>query len=377
MDIKKYYEKYNFPNKNKFRSILKKEGVSISTKDLDSFLKKQEVNQIYNEPVKLRGHTVSFEYLDRIEMDILNMENYATQNKGYAYILLIIDIFTRKAWAYLMKKRDEENVKRVLEEFVNKYHPHIIISDNEKSFLSKDTQEFLGKKHIKHITAEPTDHKALGVIDRVSKTIKIILTKHMHNKHTTKYYTFLPEIIANYNSTPHTSLFGLSPDEAAEPKNFNLLFNYNLQKGAKNTTHAQQFEVGDTIRIRNRKGVFERAYDKKYSDIRKIVSIDKNIAHLDDDTTVNLRRLRKVDSGTEVEKHNKIDEVISKAKTQKRVRKEKLEVLQADFEHLPTARTRTQEMKHLSSDGKALSKQDRYKYTGIDTAQILSTKRRR
>lgn len=374
--LKKYYEKYNFPNKNKFRDILKKEGVSVSVKDLDSFLKKQEVNQIYNEPVKLRGHTVSFDYLDRIEMDILNMENYATKNKGYSYILLIIDIFTRKLWAYLMKKRDDANVSKVLEQFVDKYHPHIIISDNEKAFLSKKAENIYEENNIKHITAEPTDHKALGVIDRVSKTIKIIIMKHMHNKNNGKYVDYLPEIIANYNSTPHTSLLGLTPDEATQPKNFQLLFDYNLEKGKNNTTHSQQFKVGDSIRIRNRKETFERAYDKKYSDIRTIVSIEKNVAQLDDDTSVNLRRLRKVDADTEKVSSKKMDELAKETKVKKKVQKEHLEIKSKGYDVLPEAKTRAQGGKHLSSDGKALSKKDRYRYTGVDTAQILTTKRR-
>ena len=141
--LKEIYIKFNFPGREKLNQILKKENIKVSSKQLNEFIAKPEVNQVFNESVKRRGRTVSFQYLDRVRIYILNMDEYSIKNKGFSYIMLIIDMFTRKLWAFLLKKRDQSNVETALTEFINKHKPNIIISDNEASFMSKRTQFFL------------------------------------------------------------------------------------------------------------------------------------------------------------------------------------------------------------------------------------------
>ena len=39
------------------------------------------------------------------------MQNFARTNKGYKYILCIIDVFTRKVWTYKMQLKNSDNVQ--------------------------------------------------------------------------------------------------------------------------------------------------------------------------------------------------------------------------------------------------------------------------
>ena len=55
-----------------------------------------------------------------------------------------------------------------------------------------------------------------------------------------------------------------------------------------------QFDIGETVRVRNKKKKFERAYDEKYSDVRTISDIGKRRATLNDGSSVDMRRLKKV-----------------------------------------------------------------------------------
>jgi hypothetical protein len=62
------------------------------------------------------------------------MQNFARTNKGYKYILCIIDVFTRKVWTYKMIKKDNENVQESFRTFlrnstVQKHTPTILMSD--------------------------------------------------------------------------------------------------------------------------------------------------------------------------------------------------------------------------------------------------------
>jgi len=294
-ELKEIYIKFNFPGKEKLNKILKKENIKVSNKQLNEFIAKQEINQVFNEPVKRRGRTVSFQYLDRVQIDILNMDEYSIKNKGFSYIMLIIDIFTRKLLVFLLKKRDQSNVETALTEFINKHKPNIIISDNEASFMSKRTQKLFDDNNIKHINTEPTDHKALGVIDRISRTIKTIIVKHMKYSKSTTYIDSLPTILKMYNDTPHPGILNLTPNEATLEENYQLLFDYNLEKAKNNKSQQNKLKVGDQVRIRNRKKTFERAYDKKYSDIQTVEELTKTRATLNDGKSVSLRRLKKVE----------------------------------------------------------------------------------
>ena len=42
---------------------------------------------------------------------------YAKQNKGHGYILAIVDVFSRKAWAYPMKNKTLEDTTDALKMF--------------------------------------------------------------------------------------------------------------------------------------------------------------------------------------------------------------------------------------------------------------------
>ena len=72
---------------------------------------------------------------------------YAKQNKGNGYILAIVDVFSRKAWAYPMKNKTLKDTTQALKKFFNesdvkKYKSNISVfmSDSDSSFLGGSNQ---------------------------------------------------------------------------------------------------------------------------------------------------------------------------------------------------------------------------------------------
>ena len=323
------FEKYHYPGKSKFTTILRKLGVKSSTKAINDFIDRQPINQVFNEPKKTEGHIVSFGYLDRVQIDIIDLSKYKNTNGNISYILLVIDIFSRKLWGYALKSKSTDSVEKALTLFIKNNKPNIIISDNESSFMSSIIQSLFKTHSIKHITCEPGDHKVLGVIDRVCRTIKVKIVKYMTQNNTTKYIPHLTEIIESYNDSPHSALGNLTPNEATADENFQRVFDLNLEKG-KDNGDFNQFDVGDTVRVRNKKKKFERAYDEKYSDVRIISDIGKRKATLNDGSSVDLRRLKKVVA--EVEPLGKsVQQADKESKIQKSIAREKLEIENKKF----------------------------------------------
>ena len=295
MNLITLYKEYNFPGKDKLYKIAHKEGLSVTHKEVDTFLSQQKVSQIFSRKQRKPGHIVAFQPDTRYEMDLIDMTKYATRNKGYGWIFLIIDIFSRKVYAYLMKNKTEDNITQVLNEFFTKHHPELIISDNESGFKSKKTQDIMEEKEVIHDMVDIGDHKALGVIDRAVQTIKNSIYKHFKDSNTTAYMDKLKDIIKAYNYTPHSAIADIAPEDATNKSNMEQIQIINNQKSLANSKSKRVINVGDTIRIREAKSKFSRSFDVKYSKEQyQVEQIDGRRALLDSGDWVSTRNIMRV-----------------------------------------------------------------------------------
>ena len=74
---------------------LKVQGVTL--KQVQDFLKKQEVVQLLKPAVKPKVYfpITSFEPREHLQIDLMDLSNIAITNSYYKYLLVSIDIFTR------------------------------------------------------------------------------------------------------------------------------------------------------------------------------------------------------------------------------------------------------------------------------------------
>lgn len=332
--LRAIYEKYNYPGQAKLYQLAKKEDVKTTLKEVKSFLAEQKVAQVFKPSPKKRGFIVAFHPKERVQMDLIDMTNYTRQNGGYGWILIIIDVFTRFIWTYVLPKKDVASVDAALSQFITSYHPEIVMSDNEASFKSRIVQELMKENDVEHTMVDVGDHKALGVIDRAVKTIKEAIYKYMTDKKTSRYIDQLPHIIHAYNETPNGGILDIAPAEADTKENTVALQIENHKKEAVNKKNRSVFHVGDHVRIRNRKGTFERSYDEKYGEQFVIERIEGTKVVLSNGETITKRRIVKVAPVAEQSNESKVD-VKAQAKKAKALRRERLEVDSKEFASLP------------------------------------------
>jgi transposase InsO family protein len=301
------YRKYNYPSAGKLYEIAKREGIKTTHKQIKEFLSKQHVSQVFRKDKPKKGFIVAFSPEERVQMDLIDVSKFSQKNKGFSWILLIVDIFTRKVITYLLKKKDIESIEDALMEYFDEHHPDVVTSDNESAFKSKIIQKLMLEYDVQHSMVDVGDHKALGVIDRAVQTIKNAIYKYMKDKNTTSYHEELPRIVEAYNDTPNDGILGLTPNEASQKNNVVELQILNHKKARVNASNRGTFAVGDTVRIRNRKTAFARSYDETYSDeVFTISALEERYAVLDDGQRVSLRRLVK---SQETERKNERDEL--------------------------------------------------------------------
>ena len=171
---------------------------------------------------------------------------------------------------------------------------------------------------IRHDTVDIGDHHALGIIDRLSRTIKEIIYKDFTEKESVKWVDHLQDYIDGYNKRPHRGILGYAPNEAEDHKT--ELVELNLKKSMP-TEH--NFHVGDLVRFKLKRATFNKGYKEIWS--RKqytIEKIDGVHAQLSNHEKYRLDDLQHVVPIEEVKVENTIEKVEKTAKTDKLLKRE-------------------------------------------------------
>jgi len=264
-------------------------------------------------------------------MDIFDMRKYVGTNKGYKYILCIIDVFTRKVWTYAMKKKDNDNVQENFKKFlddsgIQSTTPIILMSDNDATFMNESFQLILEKNKIIHQPNIIDDHLALGLIDRFARTIKTIFTRlFLQPANKGNWIDNIDEIVENYNNSGHTSIDNIKPNDAFLKKNFKKIYDINYEKSKFNLS-ISDIEVNDKVRIKL-KGIFRKGTEARYSDeVYTVTKVRGNSITLDDDKVYKRSSLLIVPRNTVSNEANVIVRVNRQNKIDRDIRQEGLNV---------------------------------------------------
>ena len=236
---------------------------------------------------------------------------------------MCIDIFSRYVWAFPLKTK---NSKEELDAFKSCPICHCVISDNE--FDNKDFSEYCKSKQITQQFAIKGDHHKLGIVDRMTLTLKNIIYKRFIGYNDVRWKEELQNIVKLYNKTPNAGIYNYTPDEAMNDKEtIGVITAINAEVQMKQVKKINEINVGDDVRIRDPDWTFKRGYTPKWSeDIHKI---DKRIGStiiIDGKKykIVDVQKGKKLDS--EHAKESTLKVATKKAKVEKNIKKEGIEV---------------------------------------------------
>ena len=107
--IEQYYELSNYGSIDKILKLLKLDDIKIPRKLIKEYLDNKEEVQILKEDKQTKTHhkpIIAMEPNEILCIDIFVLDKYKKVNRGYTYILAIIDVFTRKAYCVAMKSKN-------------------------------------------------------------------------------------------------------------------------------------------------------------------------------------------------------------------------------------------------------------------------------
>ena len=97
--------------------------------------------------------------------DLVDMQYYARTNKGYKYILMIIDVFSKYGWAIPLKTKTGAEVAEAFASLWEKQNsPKRLWTDKGKEFLNKKMTELLTEHNVQLYWTE--NEEKLYIVER-------------------------------------------------------------------------------------------------------------------------------------------------------------------------------------------------------------------
>ena len=128
------------------------------------------------------------------------------------YWEIFININTRFVEAYPLVNKNKDSINVVLRQFVNRYHPRKITSDEEAGIVANNNVEYLKENKCGLYIIQERNHSALSLIDRFIRTLRDMNRPDDNSLDcsTDEQFTFIDRnkmtnLLALYNNTIHSS----------------------------------------------------------------------------------------------------------------------------------------------------------------------------
>ena len=216
------------------------------------------VNEIYSKGPKKYYPTNKTDvyYIDDIwSLDILDLKHYGPENnRGYRYVLVIIDNFSKFGWTVPLKIKNAQTIKDSFENILinSKRKPNLIETDRGKEFYNIIFQDFLNKNVIK-LYSRNSSYGAVFA-ERFNLTIRNLLKRPVFEKGDGNWIDVLPTITKQYNNRIHSST-KLTPIQASLKKNEGFVYKNLLDKRKK---IKPKFQINDLVRTTDLKKTFSK-----------------------------------------------------------------------------------------------------------------------
>ena len=203
--------------------------------------------------------------------DLVEMQKFSKWNKGYRYLLMVLDVFSKYGSIVPLKDKKGESVAEAFKSLFKKGRkPKMLWVDKGKEYYNKNMKELLDKNKIVMYSTE--NEEKSSVCERWNRTIKNKMFKRFTIQNNTEYITLLPDLVTEYNNTKHRSI-GMTPVEASKKKNEGAVY-LKLYGRMERTLTKPKFKVGDKVRIsKYKRPVFDKGYTPNWSE--EIFTVDK------------------------------------------------------------------------------------------------------
>lgn len=228
-------------------------------------VKKDIVNELHRPARKNfpRRSVVLFGLNDLCQADLVEMIPYSRSNRGFKYILIIINAFSKYVYCEPVKNKSGKEVTKATDNILKKmrYRPKNLQTDMGKEFYNKDFKDLMHKWNINHYSTYSV--LKASIVERAIRTVKSRVWKQFSLQGNYKWLDILPKIVKDYNNTKHRTT-GMKPAEITKKHEKYLLKNvYNEIKMV--DPKQPKFKINDPVRISRYKTQMSKGYTPNWS----------------------------------------------------------------------------------------------------------------
>lgn len=201
----------------------------------------------------------------QFQADLVDYSKFAMHNQGYKYMLMIMDLFTRQAWAFPLRTKSGAEVAGIFRPFFRQHKTERLQVDEGKEFYNKDVKSVLHDYDIELFSIYSQTKAAL--VERLNRTIKGMLEKIFTATNSKTWIHVIDDVMDIYNNRRHRSI-GMAPNEvpAREQEAFDTMYaDFKPGMEKKKRVRKETFPVGTRVRLSKRKGTFGRGYEANWS----------------------------------------------------------------------------------------------------------------
>ena len=160
------------------------------------------------------------EVMERLDIDIIGP--IEEDRDGYAFVLTVIDAFSRWVMTYPLRTTESEEILRSLVQHIGIFGaPQEIRTDNGSSLKSKQVEEVLALLKTKHTLTVAYSHEENGMVENMNREVIKYLRGICYDRNSTEYWSeLLPfaqricnaEVVSSIGVAPANILFGNAID---------------------------------------------------------------------------------------------------------------------------------------------------------------------
>ena len=203
-----------------------------------------------------RNHTYVAGIDAQWQTDLADMQGIAKQNGGMRYLLTLIVVFSKFAWAIAVHSKDAKAITAGLKQVLTAANPrHQQRRQTDKGkFFNSDFQTLMKRHGIQHLASESEQKAAL--MERFNCTIKTRIWTYLSDCGTVRWVDVIQDLVNSYNHSRHRSI-GMAPADVHR-KDENRLW---VRLFGDGDTHLKpQIPQGAMVRASSHKTIFDKGY---------------------------------------------------------------------------------------------------------------------
>jgi Integrase core domain/Chromo (CHRromatin Organisation MOdifier) domain len=227
-----------------------------------------------------RNRILVGQYNEQWQADLVDMQEFSRANNGYKYILTVIDLLSKFAYAVPLKSKSGPIVKDAFVKLFALNKPQKLQTDKGTEFKNKYLQPYLKSQFVDFFTTKNSDIKC-AVVERFNRTLKGRMFKYFTARGTRRYVDVLDDLVDAYNKSKHRTT-KMRPCDVNK-RNEKVVFRntYGVDTVMEMLVQREQkprVKIGDTVRLKYDYNPFDKGYYPNWTDeLYTVVKVIKGV----------------------------------------------------------------------------------------------------